>query len=73
MTRRENTNNLDQYLGLDIRHTIYGTMIVTKRYHVTAMSVSNFSIVENYLCCILYFKEFTYDLICTNGKRKWKK
>jgi hypothetical protein len=23
------------------------------------MSVSNFSIVENYLCCILYFKEFT--------------
>jgi len=27
MTRREHTNNLDQYVVLDIRHTIYGTMI----------------------------------------------
>ena len=26
MTRRENTNNLDQYFVLDIRHTIYGTI-----------------------------------------------
>jgi hypothetical protein len=27
MTRRENTNKLDQYFVLDITHTIYGTMI----------------------------------------------
>ena len=26
MTRRENTNNLGQYIVLDIRHTIYGSM-----------------------------------------------
>ena len=27
MTRRENTNNLDQYFVLDIIHTIYGSII----------------------------------------------
>ena len=27
MTRRENTNNLDQCFVLDKRHTIYSTMI----------------------------------------------
>ena len=42
---------------------LYILLNFTKRYHVAAMSVSNFSIVENYLFCILYFKEFTHDLI----------
>ena len=31
MTRRENTNNLGQYFVLDIRHTIYGSIIGMSR------------------------------------------
>jgi hypothetical protein len=30
------------------------------------MSVSYFTIVEHYFCCILYFKELTHDLIWGN-------
>ena len=44
MTRRENTNNLDQYFVLDIRHTIYGSII--------GMSLCGFSHnkLKNYAC-----------------------
>jgi hypothetical protein len=44
MTRRENTNNLGQYVVLDIRHTIYGSII--------GMSLCGFSHnkLKNYVC-----------------------
>jgi hypothetical protein len=44
MTRRENTNKLGQYFVLDIRHTIYGSII--------GMSLCGFSHnkLKNYMC-----------------------
>ena len=76
-TRRENTlEPLHHRYGQTLFVIFYSIFIIyftqmllyillnfTKRYHATAMSVSNFCIVENYLFCILYFKEFTHDLI----------
>ena len=44
-------------------HT-FGTETI--RNHVTAMSVSYFTIVKHYFCCILYFKELTHGLIWGN-------
>jgi len=41
-------------------HT-FGTETI--RNHATAMSVSYFTIVEHYFCCILYFKEIRHNLI----------
>ena len=52
MRRRQNTNNLGQYFVLDIRHTIYGSII--------GMSLCGFSHnkLKNYVCffqlCVSY-------------------
>ena len=53
MTRRENTNNnLDQYFVLDIRHTIYGSII--------GMSLCGFSHnkLKNYVVSVVYICQF---------------
>jgi hypothetical protein len=60
MTRRENTNNLDQYFVLDIRHTIYGSII--------GMSLCGFS--HNKLKKYVFFSCVYVNLIKYNKHRQ---